>query len=126
MQQLLAFEAQAEVFKKQGFTLVAISPDTPDQLGAAQKFAKSKGGFPFPLVSAKSLDVFSRYRAYDDFEKMPLHAIALVDEHGLLRWLDVSYQPFQDAQFVLTEAQRLLSLDAAQIATTTTAAAAAQ
>ncbi len=110
MEQLKAFEGMAGNFKNMGINMVAISPDSPKDLPTAQKYAKTKAGFPFPLVSAKDIEVFRAYRAYDDFEKFPLHAVALVDEHQRLRWIDVGYQPFMDAKFVVEEARRLLAL----------------
>lgn len=110
MAQLKTFEGVAGDFKTMGINIVAVSPDTPADLPKAQKSAKSKAGFPFPLVSAKSLDVFRAYRAYDDFEQFPLHVVALVDAQQNLRWLDVGYTPFMDAKFVLEEAKRLLAL----------------
>jgi len=110
MSQLQTFEGLAGDFKALGINIVAISPDTAEDLPKAQAKAKTKGGFPFPLVSAKSLDVFRNYRAYDDFEKFPLHVVALVDGQQRLRWLDVGYQPFSDAKFMLDETKRLLAL----------------
>jgi peroxiredoxin len=108
MQQLIAFTTQVGEFKKLGIQLLAISPDQQADLAKAHQFAIDKKRFPFPLISAKSDSIFSRYRAYDDFEKMPLHAIAFIDSSNQLRWLDVSYQPFTDAKFVLDECKRLL------------------
>ena len=110
MEQLQAFEAIALEFKKQGIEIVAISPDDLKEAPKANKFAKTKGGFPFRLVSAKSLDTFKAYRAYDDFEKFPLHVVAVVDAKQQLRWLDVGYKPFMEAKFTLEEAKRLLAL----------------
>ena len=110
MEQLKVFEGVAGDFKSMGINMVAISPDTSKELPLAQKYAKTKAGFPFPLVSAKDIEVFRSYRAYDDFEKFPLHVVALVDEHQRLRWLDVGYKPFMDAKFVVEEAKRLLAL----------------
>ena len=43
---------------------------------------------------------------------MALHGTFLIDEQGLVRWQDISYEPFMDHEFVLTEAQRLLALPA--------------
>jgi len=39
-----------------------------------------------------------------------LHATVLVDGNGLVRWQDISYDPFTDAAFVLAEAGRQLGL----------------
>ena len=72
-----------------------------------------KNGFPFPLVSDAELNVFKRYRCYDDFEKQPLHGTFLIDGAGRIRWQDISYEPFMDPDFVLKEAKRLLGQDAA-------------
>ena len=116
MSQLKTFEGFAKDFKSMGINMVAISPDTPEKLPLAQKNAQDKTAFPFPLVSASSLDVFRNYRAYDDFEKFPLHVVALVDAQQHLRWLDVGYNPFMDAQFVLNEAKRLLSIPTETVA----------
>ncbi|MEO1984306.1 MAG: hypothetical protein ABGZ24_27635 [Fuerstiella sp.] len=69
-------------------------------------------GFPFPLVSDADLNVFKKYRCYDDFENQPLHGTFLVDGEGRIRWQDISYEPFMDPDYVLKEAQRLLGQDA--------------
>ena len=41
---------------------------------------------------------------------MPLHGTFLIDEQGLVRWQDVSYEPFTDTEFLLAESKRLLGL----------------
>ena len=66
-------------------------------------------GFPFPLVSDEAMGVFKAYRAFDDFEGKPLHATFLVDGAGLVRWQDVSADPFTDVRFLLEESKRLLA-----------------
>ncbi len=108
MEQLNAFAPLAKEYAAAGISLVAISTDTV--AGLKQTFPKSKAeaGFPFPLVSDPSLNVFKSYRAYDDFEKMPLHGTYLVDGDGLVRWQDISYQPFTEPKFLLDESKRLL------------------
>jgi hypothetical protein len=55
------------------------------------------------------LKTFKAYRAYDDFEKMPLHATFLIDGGGKVRWQDISYEPFTDVTFLLAESRRLLA-----------------
>jgi hypothetical protein len=52
--------------------------------------------------------VFKAYRAFDDFEKQPLHGTYLIDGEGRVRWHDISYEPFNNPDFVLKEAARLL------------------
>jgi alkyl hydroperoxide reductase subunit AhpC len=63
---------------------------------------------PFPLSADPELAVFKAYRAYDDFENIPLHATYLIDGEGLVRWHDISYEPFLNARFLLDESKRLL------------------
>jgi peroxiredoxin len=109
MEQLRTFEPLAAEFTKQGINIVALSPDSVEDLPKANKWSKTKGGFPMKLVSA-DVATFRNYRAHDDFEQFPLHAVALVDAQQRLRWLDVSYQPFQDVKFLIEESKRLLAL----------------
>ncbi len=72
--------------------------------------SKEGGTFPFPIVSDATLETFKSYRAYDDFENTPLHGSFLVDGRGLVRWQDISFEPFSDVDFLLHEAKRLLAL----------------
>ena len=64
----------------------------------------------FPLVSDHDLKVFKAYRAFDDFENVPLHGTFLIDGNGLVRWQDISFEPFNEVKFLLTESKRLLAL----------------
>ena len=108
MEQLNAFAPMAKDFAAAGISLVAVSTDSVE--GLKKTFAKSKdaAGFPFPLVSDQSLKIFKAYRAFDDFENLPLHGTYLVDGDGLVRWQDISYQPFTETKFLLDESKRLL------------------
>ncbi|MBI2480706.1 MAG: redoxin domain-containing protein [Planctomycetia bacterium] len=107
-EQLQAFAPKMEEFNKAGIELIAISTD--DLPGLKISIANyDKGELPIPLVANPELDVFRAYRAYDDFEKKPLHGTFLIDADGMVRWQDISYEPFMDADFLLTESQRLLS-----------------
>ena len=101
MEQINAFATEADAFRKAGFEMVAISPDPQDEV-------KKMKPFPFPILANPDLKTFKGWRAFDDFEDMPLHGTFLVDGSGKLRWMDTGFAPFTDAKFVLTEAQRLL------------------
>ena len=114
-QQLQAFGPMTEEFRKAGIDLIAISTDPMVDLKSSHE-NYDKGEFPFPLVSNADLDIFKKYRCYDDFEKDTLHGTFVIDPQGKIRWQDISYEPFMDAKFVLGEAQRLLQLDAATTA----------
>ncbi|MDB5302233.1 MAG: bcp 5, partial [Phycisphaerales bacterium] len=41
--------------------------------------------------------------------KVPLHATFLIDAQGLVRWQDISAEPYTDTKFLLGEAKRLLA-----------------
>ncbi len=111
IEQLNIFAPANADFAKLGITVIGVSTDTADGLKATFDKTTLGGAFPFPLVSDPSLRTFKSYRAYDDFEQMPLHGTFLIDAEGRVRWQDISYQPFQQVDFLLEEAQRLLSLD---------------
>jgi peroxiredoxin len=117
-EQLHAFAPKMEEFKKAGIEVIAISTD--DLPGLKISIANyDKGELPIPLVANPELDVFRAYRAYDDFEKKPLHGTFLIDADGMVRWQDISYEPFMDADFLLKESQRLLSQGEANPRSTT-------
>lgn len=108
-EQLQKFAPLTQEFADAGILLVAISTD--DRAGLQKSLDNYKaGGFPFPLLTDADLNVFRQYRAYDEFEKQPLHATFLVDGQGRVRWQDIGHEPFQDAKFVLNESKRLLAL----------------
>jgi peroxiredoxin len=108
-EQLQAFAPLAKEFEDTGIALVAISTD--DDAGLAKSIENYKAGaFPFPLAADSALTSFKAYRAFDDFEGRPLHATFFIDPAGLVRWQDISFEPFRDAHFVLGEARRALDL----------------
>jgi peroxiredoxin len=111
IEQLNALSPVARDFTAAGIAIVAVSTETVE--GLKETFAKVKGTeLPFPLVSDAGLGVFKAYRAYDDFEGQPLHGTFLVDAGGLVRWQDISYEPFTEVTYLLKEAKRLLSFPA--------------
>ena len=106
-EQLQAFAPMVPEFEKAGLSICAISTDKPEDLKKSVE-SYDKGNLPIPLAANAGLDVFKAYRAFDDFEQQPLHGTFLIDERGLVRWQDISYEPFMDPKFVLSEAARLL------------------
>ena len=112
MEQLNAIADVADQLKSAGIEVAAISLEKPEELSKANEKSKKKGGFPFPLLSDSSLSVFKTYRAIDDFEKTPLHALALIDSSNHIRWIDIGYDPFTQTSFLLEECKRLLKLPA--------------
>ena len=112
MEQLNAIAGVADQLKAANISVAAISLEKPADVAKANEKSKAKGGFPFPLLSDEKLSVFKTYRAYDDFEKMPLHALALIDASNHIRWIDIGFDPFTEAKFLVEECQRLLKLPA--------------
>ena len=60
-----------------------------------------------PMLADPKLDVFKRYRAFDDFENQPLHGTFLIDAQGNVRFQRISADPFLDVDFIKTEAARV-------------------
>jgi peroxiredoxin len=108
-EQLQKFAPEAQKYADAGINIVGISTDSQKDL--KQSIDNYKGGMPFPLVSDEKLDVFKAWRTYDDFEQQALHGTFLIDEEGLVRWQDISHEPFMDPEFLLKESKRLLAQD---------------
>ncbi len=114
IEQLSAFTPEVDRFKQAGINLVAIGTDNLGGLRETFQLDKKKP-FPFPLLSDASLKIFKKYRVFDDFEKQPLHGTFLIDRAGLVRWQDISYEPFTEVEFLLKESKRLLAQDPPQV-----------
>ena len=117
-EQLKKFGPKAAEFKKAGYEILAISSDlATDLTKSVENYGKDAAdkSFPFPLLSNEKLDVFKAYRCFDDFEKSTMHGTFVIDEDGFVRWQDISYDPFMDADFVLKEAQRLIAQRKAEL-----------
>ena len=111
VEQLNNFAPVASDFESAGIELVAIGPEPLAELAKAHDLcASDEKRFPFPLFSDLESGSFKDYRAYDDFEDMPLHGVFLIDGKGRMRWMDVGPEPFQDIPFLLRESKRLLSM----------------
>ncbi len=110
VEQLQKFVPRVNDFQQAGISIVGISTeDLPSLTTAVTNFSKDKP-FPIPLAADPEFKIFKAYRAYDDFEKVPLHATFLIDGTGHVRWQDISFEPFQDVDFVLNESKRLLTI----------------
>jgi len=108
LEQLTAFAPAAKRFADAGISLLAVSTDSVAGLKETMAMAEPKERLTFPLVSDQTLNTFRAFRAYDGFEKIPLHGTFLIDGAGHIRWHDISYEPFRDVEFLLKESQRLL------------------
>ena len=106
-EQLQKFAPMQDEFLEAGIEMVAISTDGREGL---KESIDAYGDVPLPiqLLANQEFDVFKEYRAFDEFENQPLHGTYLIDGDGKIRWQDISYEPFMDAEFLLKESVRLL------------------
>jgi peroxiredoxin len=109
VEQLKSFAAKSKEFQAAGIELVAISTDEPNALEKSIANCGIEGGFPFPIASDASKTVFRQYRTFDDFEQTTLHGTFLIDPKGFVRWQDISFEPFNNPDFLLKETKRLLA-----------------
>ncbi len=108
LEQLRAFYPLQKSFKAAGISLLAVSVDSVDGLRQTINDTVPKERLNFPLLSDPKLTAFRAFRAFDGFEKAPLHGTFLIDGAGLIRWHDISFTPFKEVGFLLKESARLL------------------
>lgn len=109
-EQLQEFAPRVDAFREAGIEILAISTDAPRDLQKSLDHY-SQEAMPIQLVADPEHAVFRQFRAWDDFEQQPLHGTFLIDGNGHVRWQDISYEPFMDAEFLLQESQRLLAIE---------------
>lgn len=109
MQQLQVFGEKFGALRDAGTDVVAISTD---DLEATRALKRNSDGvkFPMPMLADPTLDRFRAYRAYDDFENLPLHGTFLIDQRGGVRFHRIAAEPFLDVEFVQGEAARVKGL----------------
>ncbi len=111
MDQLNHFTPLHAEYADAGIEVMAVSTDTVEGLKTTFQNGDGENPFPFPLVSDHGQEGFKAFRAYDEFEELPLHGTFLIDGDGQIRWQDVSYEPFMHGEWLLKECQRLLQMD---------------
>jgi peroxiredoxin len=110
VEQLEMFSPMADEYAAAGIDIVAVGTDSV--AGMMKSVAMmGENPFAFPLAADPEMKIFRQWRTYDDFEDLPLHGTFLIDAEGLLRWGDISYEPFGEPEFLLKEAQRLLAME---------------
>jgi peroxiredoxin len=110
IEQLNEFAPKRAAFLEAGLEMLAISTDQAGELGKSHQAYSREGSFPFPILADPSLASFKAYHAYDDFEDQALHGTFLIDASGRVLWQDIGAEPFQDPDFLLREALRLMKL----------------
>ena len=84
-------------------TVLAVSADLDPALAQTAKSL----GVPFPLLSDPKNETARRFKAYDDFEEMALHATILIDKRGRVHWSRTGGSPFTEFDFLIKEIERL-------------------
>lgn len=110
IEQLTALAPQAAAFAEAGVDVVAIGTDEAERAAAELAEMDAAQRFPFPLLADPEKRAFRAWRCHDDFENMPLHGTFLVDANGMIRWSDISYEPFTEIEWLVGETRRLLRL----------------
>ncbi len=109
MQQLQAISKEAASLEALKTDVVAISTDDLE----TTKLLKSNTegiSFSMPLLADPSLASFRAYRAFDDFENLPMHGTFLIDPRGGVRFQRIGPEPFLDVEFLKTELARMNAL----------------
>ena len=110
VEQLQHFHPMADAYRKAGIDIVAVGTDKPEGIAKSLAAMSPADRFGFPLLSDNEMRVFHEWAAYDGFEDVPLHGTFLLDSSGMIRWQDISYEPFDKPEWLLDECKRLLKL----------------
>ncbi len=108
IEQLKAFSPKSKAFEEAGVELMAITTESLEEL--TQGLKNFGEPLSIPIFSDDKKVAFKEFRCWDDFESVPLHGTFLIDGKGRVRWQDIGADPFNDADFLLNETKRLLSL----------------
>ncbi|MED5585295.1 MAG: tyrosinase family protein [Verrucomicrobiota bacterium] len=94
LEQLEAMRAAHSAFESAGVNVVAVSPDTVEDLGKMQEF-------PFDILSDADRSVFNAY-GVKDAEGEPTHAVVIIDGGGQLVLRELSELPDMDLGRILS------------------------
>ena len=84
--------------------IVSASTDTPGTIKAA---LAGKPNVPIQIVSDPAGAAARKFKAYDEFEGLDLHAVFLIDRQGRVWWYRNSVTPFTDFAFLKKEIPRM-------------------
>jgi len=88
-------------FKSLDAEILAVSADSPESNAASQE------SFALRLLSDGEFANARRFKAYDDFEEMPIHSTILIDKAGRVHWARHGDGPFTDYEFLIKQLQRM-------------------
>ncbi len=106
-EQLQELNAQSERFQKLGYKIVGITTDSESDLATALEFSTEETRLKFDLLSDSQMNVFKKYRSFDDFEELPLHGTYVIDKNKKIRFLDRGALPFTEFENLKEEIKRL-------------------
>ena len=67
-------------------------------------------GITYPILSDSSRRYIRDYDVLHPDEGIARPSMFVVDHDGMVRWQDISYEPFTKPDFLLAEAKRLFGL----------------
>lgn len=103
MDQLRKAAELKDDFEKNNAVVLAISPNKPEDNADALKLKP----LPFRLLSDEKSETAKRFLAYDDFERLELHATVWIDPEGHVRWAHRGGDPYSDFERLFQEMDRL-------------------
>ncbi len=104
LEQLETLGKEKAAFDALDTRLVGVSSDAPP---VARSFMRENPNYPFLLLSDPTGATRRAYKAYDDFEKIELHATVLIDRVGRVWWFRSGGDPFTDVAFLKSEIARM-------------------
>ncbi len=99
LEQLDGLNKRSDEFARIATEIVAVSPSE----------AKPMNGVRVLTDADKSNA--KRFKSYDDFEDIELHATMLIDRYGRVHWARLGGDPFTDYEFLLKELKRMNAMD---------------
>lgn len=103
VQQVKELHEKAAEWARLDTTVIAVSEDTVEQNAKSQQAEPLKR----TLASDTSFENARRFKSYDDFEEMPIHATILIDKTGRVHWARHGGGPFTDYTFIATQLERM-------------------
>jgi peroxiredoxin len=100
--QLTSLSGAHDRWTRLNAVVVAVGPDSVDALG--QPDAKALN---LQLLSDEKHANARRFKSYDDFEEMPIHATILIDGQGRVQWARHGGAPFTDLDFLAKQIERI-------------------
>ena len=109
--QLRDLDPKAAAFREAGIEVLSIGTDSYQQVLAAQQAAMENDVDPlhFDVLCDPEGATFKQWGAWDTLTDEALHGTFLVDADGRVLWRDISERPFEQADWLLGECQRLLN-----------------